>query len=427
MASLPSPGQAPDKLWTQDCFRPGCRGVQGSLSPCQSFISCSNFLLANLLRGLYALPEKAPGHDCRLFPGDSPHSQDSLKRTRFQVLRSTLLAFSFLKLGRRRTTVQTDTGSAAQATGNASPGQAASSTAAGPGQGPLQGERNVFVDEEERVRPGQSRQPGQAGQQGTRAESDQGRRVSGEHLEGHSGDLPDRGFVLTGQRLFCTLFLLAAALPLAYMGGVAAGRYSLEKEYQELSALPVSPVQEETGTADGGDGSQDESAQGKEEAANLAQGILRPKDLGFVRFLRAAPGEKVPEPGSMQLMKPAVAPQPKDAQAQGTEPVMAPGMSPARVSGGPPEPPAQAADLFDFVFQTAAFRTRDAAENLRMQLEAEGFRSRLETQGRLYLVLLLTRGPITRVGEVHALMQRLRLGVPIERSRRAVLRPIGQR
>ena len=62
-----------------------------------------------------------------------------------------------------------------------------------------------------------------------------------------------------------------------------------------------------------------------------------------------------------------------------------------------------------------------------MQLEAEGFRSRLETQGRLYLVLLLTRGPLSRVGEVQALMQRLRLGVPIERSRRAVLRPIGQR
>ena len=357
-------------------------------------------------------PKRRPGTTCRLFPAAAP-IHNSLKRTRFQALRSTHLAFSFLKLGRRRTKVQADTGVT---------GQAAGTNGAGPMQGPAQGERNVFVNEG--VRPEQAGQTGQIGQAG---QTGQGEDVQAHPLQdpaaAQQGRAQARGFVLTGQRLFCTLFLLAAARPLAYMGGVATGRYTLEKEYEEVAALPVSPLQEESG-AEGGEGG---NAKDRDEDTELAQGILRPKDLGFVRFLRAAPGEKVPEPGKMQIMKPAVAPQPQGTQAQGSEPVMAPGMSPARVSGGPPEPPRQAADLFDFVFQTAAFRTRDAAENLRMQLEAEGFRSRLETQGRLYLVLLLTRGPLSRVGEVQALMQRLRLGVPIERSRRAVLRPIGQR
>lgn len=357
-------------------------------------------------------PKRRPGTTCRLFPAAAP-IHNSLKRTRFQALRSTHLAFSFLKLGRRRTKVQADTGVT---------GQAAGTNGAGPMQGPAQGERNVFVNEG--VRPEQAGQTGQIGQAG---QTGQGEDVQAHPLQNpaaaQQGRAQARGFVLTGQRLFCTLFLLAAALPLAYMGGVATGRYTLEKEYEEVAALPVSPLQEESGAEDGEGG----NAKDRDEDTELAQGILRPKDLGFVRFLRAAPGEKVPEPGKMQIMKPAVAPQPQGTQAQGSEPVMAPGMSPARVSGGPPEPPRQAADLFDFVFQTAAFRTRDAAENLRMQLEAEGFRSRLETQGRLYLVLLLTRGPLSRVGEVQALMQRLRLGVPIERSRRAVLRPIGQR
>lgn len=223
------------------------------------------------------------------------------------------------------------------------------------------------------------------------------------------------GVRLTGQRVFAVFFLVLAAMPLVFLAGLLAGRQDLEEELVRLSDIPV----ETTTRAPAGDGTEV-----AEEEGGLAGSILKPQDLAFSRFLRAAPGEKVTSPAAAAEKAKAV--RPAQPAAPG-EPVMAPGMSPARASGGPPAPPAQQAELFDFVFQMAAFSTEADAENLRVQLEAEGFRSRLERNGRLYIVLLLSRGRLERIGEVTELAQRLRLGAPIERSRRAVLQPIGQR
>ncbi len=249
-----------------------------------------------------------------------------------------------------------------------------------------------------------------------------------------------RGIVLTGQRLFCTVLLLACALPLAYLGGMVTGRHVAMREnmpawQQEQQAAGAEARSGEKNSA----GSPDESPSDGSQPGT--QAIIPPQELTFARVLRAAPGEKEPETGlrGVHPFRPAV---PADGQAgqaqprngqtaqsdeapqagQAPEPAMAPGMSPARVTG-PPEPPQQAAELYDFVFQIAAFRAQSQADLMRLRVEAEGYRSRLEKSGRLHVVLLLTRGSLSRPAEVREVLQRMGLGTPIERSRRPVLRP----
>ena len=142
----------------------------------------------------------------------------------------------------------------------------------------------------------------------------------------------------------------------------------------------------------------------------------------FSRVLRAAPGEKIPEPGQIRPLKPVV-----PAGRTGEEAVaQTPGMSPATASG-PQEAPAMKADMYDFVFQIAAYKAKSKAEDMRMLLEAEGFRSKLEKSGRFYVVLLLTRGGEERVLEVKEILHRMHLGDPLERSRTPVFRPLGER
>lgn len=227
------------------------------------------------------------------------------------------------------------------------------------------------------------------------------------------------GVLLTGQRLFCTLCLLLVLMPLVYMGGVLAGRHQVERELAARS--PMAALQKAP-EASGEAGEEEDAQAGGSQPGDV---ILKPQELTFSRVLRAAPGEKVPELGQIRPFKPVVAAPAKPADD--AAPAMAPGMSPAVESGGPPEPPAQEADLFDFVFQIAAFHSAAKAEEMRMRIEAEGFRSRMEKSGRLYIVLLLTRGPKQRVQEVREVLLHMRLGEPIERSRRAVYRPVGER
>ncbi len=227
-----------------------------------------------------------------------------------------------------------------------------------------------------------------------------------------------RGVQLTGQRFFGCLFLLFVAMLVVYMAGVMVGRHQLDRELLLAENMPVEKTEEEGQAKEAG-----KEAESSEEGAESSR-ILKPQELTFSRFLRAAPGEKVSAPKPLENFKPFV---PATNSTEVVQVPMAPGMSPATAGGGPPEKPATAAELYDFVFQVAAFRSAADAEETRIQLEAEGFRSRLEKSGRLHIVLLLSRGPLSRIQEIREVTERLHLGAPIERSRKAVLRPIGAR
>ena len=231
-----------------------------------------------------------------------------------------------------------------------------------------------------------------------------------------SGSGTRRGFRLTLSSLVCTLFLLAVALPLAYMAGVMVGR-----------SCPVAPTavermkdEEQARAEEAREARQaragEESPEEEQAGAAGAQAVLGPAELSYSRVLRAAPGEKVQEPKPVRFA-PAV-----DKEKEAAMPKMAPGMSPAVIEG-PPEPPAQKADAYDFVFQVATVDSLAKAEDLRLKIEEKGYRTRLQQQGRRVVVLVLARGPEEKGAEVRSAMMRLRLGEPLERGRKPVFRP----
>ncbi len=225
-----------------------------------------------------------------------------------------------------------------------------------------------------------------------------------------------KGIRLTGQRIFYTFCLMMVLMPVAFVSGILYGRYDAEQEHALQS--PMARIQQEAAAGNEEEGEKEAS----EKEAQPEETILKPQELMFSRVLRAAPGEKIPEPGQIRPLKPVV-----PAGKTGEEAVaQTPGMSPATASG-PQEAPAMKADMYDFVFQIAAYKAKSKAEDMRMRLEAEGFRSKLEKSGRFYVVLLLTRGGEERVLEVKEILHRMRLGDPLERSRTPVFRPLGER
>ena len=77
--------------------------------------------------------------------------------------------------------------------------------------------------------------------------------------------------------------------------------------------------------------------------------------------------------------------------------------------------------MFDYVFQVAAFKDEDSVDSLRQRLEGRGLRTRMQRDGKLFLVLVLLRGDAARAAEVPQIMQELHLGQPIVRSRKPAM------
>ncbi|MBD5627152.1 MAG: hypothetical protein HDQ90_06695, partial [Desulfovibrio sp.] len=115
-----------------------------------------------------------------------------------------------------------------------------------------------------------------------------------------------------------------------------------------------------------------------------------------------------PLPGQPAAAMPGVsagAPAPEAPTAQPVAPVAAP-----------------ATPMQDYVFQVGAFRDEESVDSLRQRLEGRGLRTRMQREGKLYVVLVLLRGDAARAEEVMRIAEELRLGKPMVRSRKPVPR-----
>ena len=259
------------------------------------------------------------------------------------------------------------------------------------------------------------------------------------------------GIPLTLPSMLAVLFLALVAISSAYLVGVMFGRSQWESSSPMSTDSSDAPrnVRPDDGTetaeaSAGEDDGASASAPESSDAGREAEGILSAEELRFSRVLRAAPGESVelaspplppavppqpapaqPAPGSPQTA--AVPPQPAPAQpAPGSPqtaavPPMPPGMQ-AAVPEGRTAPPPAPATMHDYVFQVGAFRDEASVDDLRQRLEGRGLRTRMERSGKLYLVLVLLRGTDERAAEIPRIMEELRLGKPLLRSRKPVLR-----
>lgn len=235
------------------------------------------------------------------------------------------------------------------------------------------------------------------------------------------------GIPLTLPSMLAVLFLALVAISSAYLIGVMFGR----SQWESSSPMSTDSSDAPRTVHPDGDGAESAAAAtpapGKEAAITDGEpeGILSAEELRFSRVLRAAPGESV-ELASPPL-PPAVPPQPAagqtapEASQPQAPPPMPPGMR-AAVPEGQQAPPPTPATMHDYVFQVGAFRDEASVDDLRQRLEGRGLRTRMERSGKLYLVLVLLRGTDERAAEIPRIMEELRLGKPLLRSRKPVLR-----
>ena len=102
---------------------------------------------------------------------------------------------------------------------------------------------------------------------------------------------------------------------------------------------------------------------------------------------------------------------PKGAAQPASEKTAAPAKPQAATNGAP---------LYDFVFQVAAFRNVDDADRLRQRLEGQGLRTRGQKSGKLTLVMVHMRGTELDAANLKEELQRMRLGSPLQKSKKRV-------
>ena len=145
------------------------------------------------------------------------------------------------------------------------------------------------------------------------------------------------------------------------------------------------------------------------------QTILRAEDLHFGHALRDKPLHNSTAAVGLPASPPA-------RQTNSTVAEHAPAPQTA-------QPPAQLApqgaqsSRFDFVYQAAVFRDAGQADRLRERLEGEGVRTVLETSPakdgkNLYKVLAMRRGSEEDGKQLLAVLERLKLGPPLLRSKK---------
>ena len=102
---------------------------------------------------------------------------------------------------------------------------------------------------------------------------------------------------------------------------------------------------------------------------------------------------------------------PKGAAQPASEKTAAPAKPQAATNGAP---------LYDFVFRVAAFRNVDDADRLRQRLEGQGLRTRGQKSGKLTLVMVHMRGTDLDAANLKEELQRMRLGSPLQKSKKRV-------
>jgi len=169
---------------------------------------------------------------------------------------------------------------------------------------------------------------------------------------------------------------------------------------------------------------------GRQESAALEQpqAILKPEELSFGAILRDKPLHN----STAAVAMPAT--QTPARQANATTPNAAAGSSPPQAMQPPTQLMPQGAQptRFDFVYQVATFRDAEQADKLRERLEGEGARTAIERSpakdGKtLYKILALRRGTEEDNKQLLAVLERLKLGLPLLRSKKPLQGGAGAR
>lgn len=202
-----------------------------------------------------------------------------------------------------------------------------------------------------------------------------------------SGKKAESKLFLRPSSIFTIVFLTITAVALAYIAGVMSGRH-LNVSHPEVASVSETEVKPEP--------------EHKE-----AESILAPEELNFVRELReqAARINKNPALGESDSAT--------ETEKNSDETTT--------VAGKPEDSaPQTAAQLFDYLFQIAAFREENGADNLREKLEGAGYRTILQKNGKMLVILVRVRGTEANAQELRNLALSMRLGDPLLKHKQPV-------
>ncbi len=270
-------------------------------------------------------------------------------------------------------------------------------------------------------------------------------------------------FTLSFSSVTTVCVVLLGGIFMAFMLGVMVGRgESPEAHMAPLSTLLPSDVNSAANSAanlveeQGANGSLSmegtENGQETQAANEEVQKVMPAEDLHYARELKTKPGqENTPvavNTAPMQSTQPqrGVAPvvagqqgqQGQEAQAMpqvmgqvaapapSQTPTPSPAQAPVQAPAAQADPVqaaleiAKAQQVFDYIFQVATFTKADSVDRLRERLEGENFRTRMEKSGKFFRVLVLLRGNETQAQALRKRMVSLKLGEPMQKSKKAV-------
>lgn len=224
-------------------------------------------------------------------------------------------------------------------------------------------------------------------------------RLRGKNAAAEKKQMPPRRYVLSGPLLLALGLVLVCAVAWAFFMGLMVGRG--QSPQAEIHAMTGMLAPEEETSAPDASFEEGEGASGRipplpEAAAAGAASSVHAPPQG--QAMRAWPQEK---PGQTQA-------QPARPQARRS------------AQAGRAEPKADPNQRFSYSFQVAAFKTRDEAQNAQKELIASGYRASFRKSGNVYLVLVNLRGSQNVVDKFQATLKKLRLGKPLQLSRKPV-------
>ncbi len=199
-----------------------------------------------------------------------------------------------------------------------------------------------------------------------------------------------------------TCIVLACCILVAFVMGVMVGRGdNIEQEMAPLADfLPNDSLN-----------AREQAAYAGSTAAN--SGVIYPEDLRYAVSLKARPDATLPAsiPEQTAAPQPATPVPPPAIPAPETP-------TPAVVEAELPASPAPT--IFDFIFQVATFKDEAPVDRLRATLEGKSLRTRMEKKGKLYMVMVQMRGTVEQAAALRQMMIDMKLGPPLQRSKKAV-------
>lgn len=234
--------------------------------------------------------------------------------------------------------------------------------------------------------------------------------------------------------------ILMAAVGWSFFMGFMVGRgQNPEQRVEQMTGLQLDKQAQQT--AQGGvdapntpvaaaAGDQSDAAAPKGQEAHAPDGVAAgPQAAAAPAAPPAAEAGSPANPSAYPFDRPSASSlaawgiKPSQAGAQpGAQPgAQAASKAPAtQASAQAQKPAAPQAPQYDFVFQVAAFKSADDADKLRKKLEERGIRTRLEKSGKVQLVMVNLRGTDLDATNLREELGRMKLGAPIQKSKKAV-------